>query len=120
MKITHVFVRCQNRSQSVRVSRRNIERSTYAIAKNVHGIWIKPNLSSKRFIFEIKNILKKYFMREIVSDNYFVCSHLFNLRLFQLIFTMIGTTLYEFQSNRKSYYVDYKSIIIDFRALLII
>lgn len=59
-------------------------------------------------------------MREIVPGSYFVQSHLFNLRLFQLIFTLIGTTLYEFQSNGKSYYVDYTSITIDFEALLII
>lgn len=58
MKITHVFVRCQNRSHSVSVPQQELLNEIHDCEKKFHRIWIKPNLSSKQFIFEIKNIIK--------------------------------------------------------------
>lgn len=77
MKITHVSVRCQNRGQSVSVSQREILNGPVVrdcirqkTKKNVHGIWIKPNSSSERFIFEIKNIIKNILCMKLRSATY--------------------------------------------------
>jgi len=84
------------------VSQQELLKEVRKCEKNVHKIWIKPNLSSKRFIFEIKNIIKITLCMKLCSR------HLFNLSLFQVeqetgtVLTFLSTTQIVFYTCWKS------------------